>query len=85
MGRAITARKLGKEKCLGSVDEARVNERGMKVDTPCVGTSWKAKFQLLGKCPLEPGEVIPTVKSQELEGMAYQIEGRYVRGVQEPS
>lgn len=75
MGRVISARKYGKDKCLGSADKARVKERDMKVDMPRVGTSWKTKFQLLGKCPLEPGEVVPAVKSRELEGMAYQIEG----------
>ena len=39
------------------------------------GTSWKTRFQLQGRCPLEPGEVVPVVKSQELvQGLTY-LEG----------
>lgn len=41
--------------------EARVYERDMRADM-----FFKTKFQLLGRCPLEPGEAVSVVKYQEL-------------------
>ena len=36
----------------------------MRVDVP-----FKTRFQLLGRCPFEPGKMVPMVKSQELVQM----------------
>lgn len=41
--------------------KARVYERDMGADMP-----FETKFQLLGRCPLEPGEAVSMVKYQEL-------------------
>lgn len=51
------------EKYPGCTEEAKVNERNMRAHRPFIGTSQKTRFQLLGRCPLEPGEVVPLVKS----------------------
>lgn len=56
MGRFITARKHGTEKCPGCTEEASVNEWDTRTDMFFIGTSWKTRFQLLGWCPLEPGD-----------------------------
>lgn len=48
MGRVITARINGTENWAGCTDEARVNEKDMPFNT---------RFQLLGRCTLEPVEV----------------------------
>lgn len=65
----------GVEECPGCREEERVNERGRRAHVPFIGTSWKTRFQLLGRCWLEPGVVVPAVKSQELGKMAHEIEG----------
>lgn len=38
-----------------------MNEQDMRADMP-----FKFRFQLMGRCPFESGEMVPIVKSQEL-------------------
>lgn len=62
----------------------KMNEQGIRSDKPFMGTSSKTEggeYQLLDRLfvldwyPLEPGEVVPAVKSRKLGDMAHQIEG----------
>lgn len=61
VGRVTIARMKGPEMCPGCTGEAGVNQQDTRAEMP-----FKTKFQLLGRGPLEPGEVVPMVKYQEL-------------------
>lgn len=47
--------------CPGCTGEAGVNQQDTRAEMP-----FKTRFRLLGRCPLEPREVVPMVKYQEL-------------------